>query len=94
MNTSTMTFPKMSDLKPTTVSERALLDSLQAAFPHAVVRHYAVTRSFGCVHHFVSVETAEFLCAGSGELLSDALADVFGALGDIEAADALGALAA
>lgn len=91
---STTTFPKMSDLKPATRSEMAMLDSLQTIFPHAVVRHYAVARGLGCVHHFVSVETSEFLCAGSGELLNDALADVFGALGDLEVAGALGAHAA
>jgi len=94
MNTLTQTFAKMSDIKPTTASERSMLEYLQTTFPHAVVRHSAVSRGFACAHHFVSVETAEFFCAGSGELLSDALADVFGTLGDLENAGSIGAYAA
>lgn len=85
-----MNFAKMSDLSPINKSEQAMLDSLYITFPHAVIRHCAVGRASG-VHHLVSVETAEFYVAGSGELLNDALAEVFGSLGDIELSGEMGA---
>ena len=85
-----MNFPKMSDLSPISKSEQAGLDSLRSTFPHAVIRHCAVERAAG-VHHLVSVETAEFYVAGSGELLNEALAEVFGSLGDIELFGEMGA---
>ena len=102
MNFSTLTFAKMSDLKPTSAAERAMLDSVQATFPHAVVRHYAVTRvvdhnfsdDVRCTHHKVTVETAEFFCGGSGELLGDALGELFCTLGDLEISGELGAYVA
>lgn len=88
-----MSFAKMSDLSPINKSEQAGLDSLYTTFPHAVIRHCAVWRASG-VHHLVSVETAEFYVAGSGELLNEALAEVFGSLGDIELSGEIGAYAA